>query len=91
MKWAKHNTGKEKFFTIKGTLPWKPVKTLTSSCRHIFFNSDRFISDLECQRVQSFPDDYNFLDQDPGYVCGMSVPPLMMQRIAQQIHLQLLS
>ncbi len=91
VKWAKHNTGKEKFFTIKGTLPWKPVKTLISRCRHIFFNSDRFISDLECQRVQSFPDDYNFLDQDPGYVCGMSVPPLMMQRIAHQIHIQLLS
>lgn len=39
-------------------------------------------------RAQSFPKDYNFLDQSPQYVCGMSVPPVMMAQIAKQIHNQ---
>lgn len=46
---------------------------------------------IECQRLQSFPDDYDFRKTDPGYVCGMSVPPFMMQRIADQIERQWLS
>lgn len=35
--------------------------------------------------IQTFPLDYNFLEMNPGYVCGMSVPPLMMQRVASKI------
>jgi len=88
VEWAKEIKGKEKFFTIKGTILEQPIKTLTSSSRHIFYNSDRFMSDMECIRVQSFPDDYNFLNSDPGYVCGMSVPPYMMNRISDQIYKQ---
>lgn len=38
--------------------------------------------------VQSFPQDYNFFDQSPQYVCGMSVPPLMMARIAHEVERQ---
>jgi len=91
VEWAKIKSGKEKFFTIKGTLLNEPTKTLTASTRHIFYNSDRFLSDIECIRVQSFPDDYKFLDQDVGYFCGMSVPPFMMQRVSDQIYKQWLS
>lgn len=39
-------------------------------------------------RLQSFPDDYNFCNQKAQYVCGMSVPPYMMQRVAIEIHKQ---
>ena len=38
--------------------------------------------------VQSFPQDYDFIDQNPQYVCGMSVPPVMMAQIAKQVELQ---
>lgn len=41
-------------------------------------------------RLQTFPEDFNFGSVDPGYVCGMSVPPLMMQRVADQVLRQLL-
>lgn len=88
VEWAKKTQGKEKFFTIKGTLLNSPIKTLTASSRHIFYNSDRFLSDEECIRVQTFPDDYKFKNQDVGYFCGMSVPPFMMQRIATEIYKQ---
>ena len=40
--------------------------------------------------VQTFPQDYDFLDQSPQYVCGMSVPPVMMARIAHEVDRQLL-
>jgi len=40
--------------------------------------------------VQTFPQDYDFLDQSPQYVCGMSVPPVMMARIAHEVARQLL-
>lgn len=91
VEWAKQTKGKEKFFTIKATLLNQPIKTLTASTRHIFFNSNRFMSDSECIRCQTFPDDYQFIQQDVGYFCGMSVPPFMMQRVARQIEIQLLS
>ena len=40
--------------------------------------------------IQTFPQDYNFMDQRPSYVCGMSVPPIMMGKIAEQVKIQLL-
>jgi DNA (cytosine-5)-methyltransferase 1 len=90
VKWAIAKFNKEKFFTIKGILLNQPSKTLTASSRHIFYASDRFLSDDECKRIQTFPDDYIFGKQDVGYFCGMSVPPFMMQRVAREIQRQLL-
>jgi DNA (cytosine-5)-methyltransferase 1 len=85
VEWAKETFGKEKFFTYKGIMPESPIKTLTASTRHIVSGTDYFMSDLECIRCQSFPDDYVFKNQDVGYFCGMSVPPFMAQRVANQI------
>lgn len=38
--------------------------------------------------TQTFPQDFNFLDQVPRYVCGMSVPPVMMAHVAAEIYRQ---
>ncbi len=48
----------------------------------------RHFTDLEYIRLQSFPDDFNFCGVKPKYVLGMSVPPFMMQRVANQIRKQ---
>jgi DNA (cytosine-5)-methyltransferase 1 len=45
----------------------------------------RHLSNSETIRVQSFPDDYNFQKRDANYICGMSVPPYMTQRVALEI------
>lgn len=42
-------------------------------------------------KVSSFPLDYDFGCQRPEYVCGMSVPPVMMAQIAARIYEQWLS
>lgn len=38
--------------------------------------------------TQTFPEDYDFLDQFAGYVCGMSVPPVMMAQISSAVYEQ---
>lgn len=65
--------------------PDLPGFTQTSSIRLMHWESARLLSDQEVIRIQSFPDDYDFCGVNPGYVCGMSVPPLMMQRVADQV------
>lgn len=88
VEWNKSVNGKETMFTQKMALRNEPVKTQTGSQRHIYPGSDFFLSDNEVIRCQSFPDDYKFLNTDPAYVCGMSVPPFMMQRVANEIYEQ---
>ena len=72
--------------------PDKPLNTLASGNARLMFHWEqkRILSDIEWTRGQSFPDDYNFLNADPRYVCGMSVPPLMMHRVAAAVRDQLL-
>jgi DNA (cytosine-5)-methyltransferase 1 len=67
--------------------PLRPSCTIASSSSHIIFRWDEFrsLNEGELIRVQSFPDDYNFMTEKPGYVTGMSVPPFMMQRVATGI------
>ncbi|MRN56822.1 DNA cytosine methyltransferase [Paenibacillus monticola] len=66
----------------------KVSNTLASSSWFLRSDEPCRISDMDSIRIQTFPSDYDFLDSDVSYVCGMSVPPLMMKRIAEQIHLQ---
>lgn len=47
-----------------------------------------YISNKDLASVGSYPQDYNFKTIEPKYLIGMSVPPVMMAQIANQIHLQ---
>lgn len=77
---------------------WNKLNPKTP-CRTLPGNSDPLLHWAECRslfaselvRLQSFPDDYDFCGQKAGYMCGMSVPPLMMQRIALEVARALLS
>ena len=40
---------------------------------------------LEVIRSQTFPEDYDFDKQNVEYICGMSVPPLMIKRIVTRL------
>ncbi|MFS1514575.1 DNA cytosine methyltransferase [Chengkuizengella sp. SCS-71B] len=63
-------------------------QTLTSNGEVIRYDEPCYISKEDILNIQSFPKDYAFLDASPKYVCGMSVPPLMMRAIAEQIYKQ---
>lgn len=54
------------------------------------FDVPGYISDKDIKTIQTFPQDYDFLNQQPVYVCGMSVPPIMMKKISEQVKIQLL-
>ncbi|AZS15350.1 DNA cytosine methyltransferase [Paenibacillus lutimineralis] len=66
----------------------KVANTLASSSVFLRDDVPEHISDTDAIHIQTFPSDYDFMDADVQYVCGMSVPPIMMHRIAEQIHLQ---
>lgn len=69
--------------------PHKPSPTMTSKEYQLLdWRSPSLLSPIQVLRIQSFPDDYDFGAQEAKYVCGMSVPPLMMQRVANQIYEQ---
>jgi DNA (cytosine-5)-methyltransferase 1 len=63
--------------------------TLTAGDPFIRYDRPGYISDKDTLTIQTFPQDYNFLDQQVQYVCGMSVPPIMMQKVAEQVYIQL--
>lgn len=80
--------GKNSGFTIPIVNDNRVAPTLTSgSTFYRGYDATKF-SDGDFINIQSFPQDYNFLDQSPQYVCGMSVPPVMMAQIARQIYIQ---
>lgn len=64
------------------------ANTLTSNGTTVYYDERRNLNDTEYRRISSFPVDYDFCGVDVRYVCGMSVPPVMIARISEQIRLQ---
>lgn len=42
-------------------------------------------SEIDVIHSSSFPEDFNFCGNKPEYICGMSVPPLMMKRVVTRL------
>jgi len=70
--------------------PDRASNTVTGSSIHqlMHWAEPRYLSADEIRRLQTFPTDYDFCGNEPHYVCGMSVPPFMMQRVASEIRRQ---
>lgn len=68
----------------------KPCGTLTSKKDQMWhYESPRLLSKPECCVLSSFPIDYTYKTDDLAkYQVGMSVPPLMMHKISEQIYKQ---
>jgi len=88
---------KSKLFTTMLVWPGKVCYTLTgtSSSSIVIMPDKRYISRQEILDVQTFPRDYDLsalkngaTSNGAGYVCGMSVPPYMMQRLATELRKQ---
>lgn len=73
-------------FNHRKLSPSEPSTTVTGNS-HVLYHWEtmRQLCTKEFCRVQSFPDNYDFGVVKPGYICGMSVPPFMMQRIGLEI------
>jgi len=68
----------------------KVCNTIASSSgsKLIEFEHPFHLSDDKLKQIGSFPSDYNFNGIRPKYLIGMSVPPVMIAQIANQIKLQ---
>ena len=64
-----------------------PSCVLTSqSCHFLHWKYPRYLNYQEWKRIGSFPDDYQAKTDKIGkYMIGMSVPPKMMQRVAEAV------
>lgn len=80
--------GKNSGFTIPIVNDNRVAPTLTSGSTFYRGHDATKFSDGDFVNIQTFPQDYNFLNQSPQYVCGMSVPPVMMAQIARQVYIQ---
>lgn len=64
------------------------VPTILSGHRDIWLRNGNGISKGDIISAQTFPQDYNFGDDSYStieYICGMSVPPIMIKRIVTRL------
>ncbi len=89
---SKRINGVEKCFSQVYLYPKKICPTLQSDRSNIIhFNEPRFLSLHELKCISTFPQNYDFTGVNPWYVCGMSVPPVMMAQVATHIYTRLLA
>ena len=88
---ARTENGKVSGFTDTYLFKNKVCPTVIASGGMLLFDKPGYPIDRDIMCMQSFPQDYDFCGNDPTYVCGMSVPPLMMKGVAQEVYKQLLS
>ena len=61
------------------------MATITAKCEFFRFPERTGIPNEEIISCQTFPQDYDFGKQSVVYVCGMSVPPVMIKRIVLRL------
>lgn len=61
------------------------LPTITANGKIFSGNDKLHVSDTEIILGQTFPIDYDFLSSKVRYICGMSVPPIMIKRIVLRL------
>ncbi len=62
--------------------------TLISSGNAYRMCDGKRLTDADCVSIQTFPQDYDFVPESAKYICGMSVPPVMMAQVASEVYRQ---
>ena len=79
---------KSSFFNYCFVYDDQVAPTITAHCNNIRWCDKKFLSKKDIVSISTFPQDYNFLSEsldNVAYVCGMSVPPLMIKRMAERL------
>ncbi len=76
------------FFNTYKAAPNCPINTITANVWIIHPYEARYVSDYELAQCGTFPTDYNYNKKESRWIIGMSVPPVMMAQIVNQIRLQ---
>lgn len=84
--------GKESYFSQKLLHKEVPTLTLTGHADSlVLYDHPAFLSNTEAAAISSFPTDYDFCGNKVHYVCGMSVPPVMMAQVSSRVYDDILS
>ena len=83
--------GVESFFSRKLQYLDRVPNTILSTDYCILMGLPRYTNNYEKKLIGSYPLDYNFCDNKPEYLIGMSVPPVMTAQIATEVYEQWLS
>jgi DNA (cytosine-5)-methyltransferase 1 len=75
-------------FQYKYLYPDKVANTIIAGEQCVLFSHPRYRNYDELCECGSYPKDYNFMDNKPHYLIGMSVPPVMMAQIADRVYNQ---
>lgn len=84
MRWRGKNTA----FNLMITHDDDVAPTLTSGAEVFRMADGEAYARMDYVNVQTFPQDYDFDGMKPQYICGMSVPPVMMAQIATEVYEQ---
>ena len=76
------------FFNYKYLYNDNVINTITAADNNVVFDEPRYMNTIELCHCGTFPEDYDFLKNKPYYFIGMSVPPVMVAKIAEQISIQ---
>lgn len=78
---------KETSYNFLFVSPENPLPTIPAGSYHkiMHWNKPLYLSKREITLGSSFPLDYDFGKEQPEYICGMSVPPVMLANIANVI------
>ena len=80
--------GRSSFFNYCFVYDDQVAPTLTAHCNNIRWDSKTRLSKKDVVSISTFPQDFDFLSDNLDnitYVCGMSVPPIMIKRIATNL------
>ena len=61
------------------------LMTITANCTIMRGIEKTYISDQDIISASAFPQDYDFGTINKAYICGMSVPPIMIKRIVTRL------
>ena len=79
---------KERCFNTKIAWEEKVLQTIPAKCDYYRGVEKERISNMDVIHSQTFPEDYDFMSEsyhDVTYICGMSVPPIMIKRIVKRL------
>lgn len=79
-------TGKDAYYSEKIVYQNTVCATLTAGGNEIWIeNTGYHINDNEIINISTFPQEYDFNGEKVKYICGMSVPPIMIKRIVTRL------
>lgn len=80
-----------KFGYYRKAVKHLPLATIMTNNVFTIEGQPEELNSEELALCSTFPLDYDYLGNDTQYVCGMSVPPVMMAQIANQVYEQWLN